>query len=169
MGFLWWWFCSKGEGLDLFPSPFSNKQFSLDHHNFVILSGLKAFRLQKIGIAVYILYIHTSWGDVIFSVAVGDGLIMSPNLSLIPPVCDMPEWGNDRRCSSVRLRFQFHNNTHNAVLNTRVPSWAHNGKNACLSINIIKTSLFKTDNWLIDATATGLEVKGMYTSQNIQA
>lgn len=52
-------FVAKGEGRDLLPSPFS-KQFNLDHHNFVILSGLKAFRLQKTGIRVYILYIHTN-------------------------------------------------------------------------------------------------------------
>jgi len=40
----------------------------------------------------------------------------------------------------------------------------------CVSIYKYNKNLsVKTDNWLIDATATGLEVKGMYTSQNIQA
>lgn len=36
----------------------------------------------------------------------------------------------------------------------------------CVSIDkYIKNLSVKTDNWLIGATATGLEVKGMYTSQ----
>lgn len=60
--------------------------------------------------------------------AARDGLIMSPNLSLIPPESDTPEKGNDGRCSSVRLRLQFHNDTHNAVLHTRVPSRAQDGE-----------------------------------------
>lgn len=35
-----------GEGLSLFSSLFSER-FNIDPHNFVSLSGLKAFRLQK--------------------------------------------------------------------------------------------------------------------------
>lgn len=124
MCILCWWFCSK-KGQGLVPISFL-QQFNLDHHNFVILSGLKAFRLQETGSRVYALHTHTHWGDA-FSVAARDGLIMSPNLSLIPPVSDTPEEGNDRRCSSVRLQFQFHN-THNAVLNTRAPTRAHHGE-----------------------------------------
>lgn len=50
-------FVAKGKDLTDLCSP---SGLSLDHHDFVILSGLKAFRLQKTGIAVYILYIHTN-------------------------------------------------------------------------------------------------------------
>lgn len=137
MGFLWWWFCSrKREGLHLFP-PSLSKQLNFYHHNFVILSGLKAFRLQKTGKRVYVLNTHTNWGDV-FSVAARDGLIMSPNLSLIPPVSGTPGKGNDRRCSSVRLRFQFHNDTHDAVRHARAPSQEHTGEMCACSYTCVK-------------------------------
>lgn len=97
--------------------------------------------------------------------AARDGLITSPNLSLIPPESNTPQKGNDRRSSSVRLRFQFHHDTHDAVLDTRVPSRVHHGEMCAYIFKCIKNLSFKTDNWLIGATATGLEVKGMYTSQ----
>lgn len=61
------------------------------------------------------------------------------NSSLIPPVSDMPEIGNHRRCSSVRLPFSSF---------TTIPTmqcwtqgclrWARNGTTCVFSINILK-------------------------------
>lgn len=53
-------FVAKRGGKDLICSHLlSPKQLNLDHHNSVILSGLKAFRLQETGSRVYALHTHT--------------------------------------------------------------------------------------------------------------
>lgn len=126
-------FVAKGKNSTCFLSPF------LFHHIFVILSGLKAFRLQKPGIRVRVctyisIYCTSTPTEVVHSVWLQEiRLIMSPNLSLIPPVSKTPEKANDRRCSSVRLRFQFHNS--DAVLHTRAPTRADSGE-MCVHLEV---------------------------------
>lgn len=82
------------------PVPHRVPQNTFSHPNFVSLSGLKAFWLKKRRIRPRICSVHNDRGD-LFNVAAGDGLIVSANLSLIPPPeSDTPEIVDDRRLLS---------------------------------------------------------------------
>lgn len=81
------------------PVPHRVSQNTFNHPNFVSLSGLKAFWLKKRRIRPRIFSVHNNWGD-LFNVAAGDGLIVSANLSLIPPESDTPEIVDDGRLLS---------------------------------------------------------------------